>query len=75
MLFNVSLGPTGGDDSNANDISLSRNIISIQGIMYFFFVSIMSFTIYSVTIYHLRLCGLSYFYYFHKLAQHKHQIR
>ncbi len=37
MLFNVSLGPAGGADANAKEISLSRNIISIRGEMYFFF--------------------------------------
>jgi|GEM_PF-3289731 len=37
MLFNVSLGPAGGDDANANEISLSSSIHSIRGAIYFFF--------------------------------------
>ncbi len=42
MLFNVSLGPTGGDtDSNANEISLSSGIHSMRGLLYFFFSMIL----------------------------------
>ena len=31
MLFNVSPGPIGGEDSNANEISLSSGIHSMRG--------------------------------------------
>jgi hypothetical protein len=36
VLF-VSLGPAGGEDSKANDISLSSGIHSMRGLIYFFF--------------------------------------
>jgi hypothetical protein len=37
IVLLVSLGPTGGADSNANEISLSRNMISKLGAIYIFF--------------------------------------
>ena len=52
MLLNVSLGPSGGEDAKANDISLSSSIHSMRGLIYFFFVSINSFTIFLFTIYY-----------------------
>lgn len=43
MLFIVSLGPAGGNDSNASEISLSSEIHSIRGAIYFFFSMIFNF--------------------------------
>ena len=43
MLFNVFSGPTGGFDSNSNDISLSSGIHSMRGAVYFFFSMVFHF--------------------------------